>query len=114
MAASKKPRVGKSADDLFAATADTTVTPVDNPTSARRGRPPRVGKTTKVTVTLRDSQIVYLDQVANDIRASTTAAIKRAELIRAMIDVVEEVKIDFTAATSEEAVRDILRDHLSD
>ena len=61
-----------------------------------------------MTVVLLNRQIVYLDRLAADIRAKTGAAIKRAEIIRALIDVLTESGLDLTATKSEAELKDIL------
>src|SRR6267378_1759071 len=60
----------------------------DEPNVAkRRGRPPsHAERWTKVTVVLMDRQIVFLDRLIADIRATSGASINRANLIRALID----------------------------
>ena len=74
-----------------------------------RGRPPvHEEDWTKVTVVLLNRQIVYLDLVAADIRATNGAAIKRAEILRALVDALAGSDIDLTAATSETELRKIL------
>src|SRR5437762_1900680 len=53
----------------------------------RRGRPrSHAEHWTKVTVVLMDRQIVFLDRLIADIRAANRATIRRANLIRALID----------------------------
>ncbi len=66
----------------------------------------------KVTVVLKDRQILFLDRLALDIRATTGAAVARAEIIRALIDAVEAAEIDLTDATSEDEVRNIVLERL--
>ena len=86
----------RSRPDIFLATR--------RPTQARRGpgRPPIHDEDwTKVTVVLFNRQIVFLDRMAANIRASSGAAISRAQLIRALVDAVAEADIDLTAARSE-------------
>jgi hypothetical protein len=67
---------------------------------------------TKATVVLRNSQIVFLDRIASDIRAKTGAAMARAELIRAMVDAVFDSGVDLSSAASEEDVRRALAGRL--
>lgn len=100
-------RLGKSGLDIFAA----TVAAPEAPRSA--GRPPiHDEEWTKVTVVLFNRQIVYLDRLANDIRARTGAAIKRAELIRSLVDALETSGVDLTGATSEREIAGLLAEHL--
>ncbi len=77
-----------------------------------RGRPREAEPWRKVTVVLKDRQILFLDRLALDIRAATGAAVARAEIIRALIDAVEAAKIDLTDATSEDEVRNIVLERL--
>ena len=68
----------------------------------RPGRPPVHSEAwTKVTVVLFDRQIHFLDGLAATIRAKSGAGISRAQLIRALIDAVNEANLDLTATTSE-------------
>jgi hypothetical protein len=70
------------------------------------GRPPILDESwTKVTVVLFDRQIVELDRIRLGIREKTGAAVKRAEIIRAMVDAVLESGIDLTRATNEIAIK---------
>ena len=91
-----------------------SVAPTRPPTGARRGpgRPPiHDEEWTKVTVVLFNRQVAFLDGVAAKIRASTGAAISRAQLIRALVDAVGEANIDLTAARSEAEMKTALLEH---
>ena len=73
----------------------------------RRGRPPsHAERWTKVTVVLMDRQIVFLDRLIADIRATSGASINRANLIRALIDSLAASDLDLTKSRSE---RDLIR-----
>ncbi len=79
------------------------------------GRPPVHDEDwTKVTVVLLNRQIVHLDLIAADIRATTGAAIKRAEIIRALVDALAASDIDLTPATCEADLRAILSARLGE
>ncbi|HET9794587.1 MAG TPA: hypothetical protein VFS34_09005 [Thermoanaerobaculia bacterium] len=55
------------------------------------GRPPMHEEAySKATVVLLNRQIVYLDRLSADIRAASGAVVKRAEIIRALIDALAE------------------------
>ncbi len=70
------------------------------------GRPPvHDERWAKVTVILLNRHIVFLDRLSSDIREKTGRAIKRAELIRALIQMLSESEIDLTSATSEADVK---------
>jgi hypothetical protein len=72
----------------------------------RPGRPPVHDEAwTKVTVVLFDRQIVFLDRVATTIRARTSAAISRAQLIRAFLDAVTDANVDLASAGSEADIK---------
>ena len=97
MAPRRKPKpAAKPAADIFAPTGKTG-------TGRRRpGRPPVHEEAwTKVTVVLFNRQIVFLDRLAANIRAQSGAAISRAQLIRALVDAVDDADIDLTMARSE-------------
>ena len=54
---------------------------------------------------LLNRHIVFLDRLSSDIREKTGRAIKRAELIRALIEMLSESDIDLTSATSEADIK---------
>lgn len=76
------------------------------------GRPATHEEWTKVTVVLFNRQIVFLDRLANDIRAKTGAAIRRAEILRALVDVLESEGIDLSGAKSDADLKTLLRARL--
>jgi hypothetical protein len=80
----------------------------DEPNVAkRRGRrPSHAERWTKVTVVLMDRQIVFLDRLIADIRAANGTSIRRANLIRALIDSLAASDLDLTNSRSE---RDLIR-----
>ena len=55
----------------------------------------------RATVVLFDRQIVYLDRLCADIRATTSSAVSRAEVIRALIDALADSELDVTDLGSE-------------
>ena len=70
------------------------------------GRPPvHDERWAKATVILLNRHIVFLDRLSSDIREKTGRAIKRAELIRALIEMLSESDIDLTSATSEADIK---------
>lgn len=103
----KRPAKARPLPDIFAPT---------RPLAAAKrgpGRPPIHNEDwTKVTVVLFNRQIVFLDRVAASIRATSGAAISRAQLIRALVDAVGEANIDLTAARSEAEMKMALLTHL--
>jgi hypothetical protein len=57
----------------------------------RRGRPPVHQESwTKVTVVLFDRQVEFLDRLTANLRTHHGAMVSRAQLIRALVDTVEE------------------------
>jgi hypothetical protein len=75
----------------------------------KRGRrPSHTEHWTKVTVVLFDRQIVFLDRLGADIRATSGVAISRAHVIRALIDALTESDLDLTGTRSEADLRAIL------
>jgi hypothetical protein len=79
----------------------------------KRGRrPSHTEHWTKVTVVLFDRQIVFLDRLGADIRASSGVAISRAHVIRALIDALGESDLDLTGARSESDLKTVLTTRL--
>ncbi len=73
------------------------------------GRPPvHSEEWSKVTVVLLNRQIVFLDRLSADIRAATGAVVKRAEIIRALVDGLAESSPDLTSIRTEADLRRIL------
>jgi hypothetical protein len=102
-------KTGKMAHDIFASTLAPTLPEPANLNRSASGRPPvHQEGWTKVTVVLLNRQIVFLDRLAADIRAKTGAAVKRAEIIRALVDTVSACGIDLTSAPSEADLRNLL------
>ena len=103
--AMKSKRIGKSADDIFVPRVGTD----DGDRPKKRGRrPSHTENWTKVTVVLFDRQIVFLDRLGADIRATSGVAISRAHVIRALIDALSESDLDLTGTRSESDLRAIL------
>jgi len=102
-----KTKIGKTAKDIFAAT-----TTAPGPPEAARPSPGRPvlheEAWSKVTVVLLNRHIVFLDRLATNIRERTGTAIKRAEIIRALIDVLAESDLDLTSATSAAELKALL------
>jgi hypothetical protein len=97
-------RLGKSGDDIFVSRA---ADGEDRPKKRGR-RPSHTEHWTKVTVVLFDRQIVFLDRLGADIRATSGVAISRAHVIRALIDALTESDLDLTGTRSEADLRSIL------
>ena len=72
------------------------------------GRPKQADNFVKSTVTFTNSQIVWLDRLSSDIRATTMSIVDRGALIRAIITAVEQSNIDLSSANSEEQIKDII------
>lgn len=103
----QKTKIGKAAKDIFAAT--TTAPGAPEAPRPSPGRPPLHDEAwSKVTVVLLNRHVVFLDRLATDIRERTGTAIKRAEIIRALIDVLAESDLDLTSATSAAELKALL------
>jgi hypothetical protein len=95
----------------LASAAEESATPIQGDPSVvkRRGRrPSHAEHWTKVTVVLMDRQIVFLDRLVADIRAANGASIRRANLIRALVDALAQSDIDLTSSRSERDLRQVL------
>ena len=71
----------------------------------QRGRAEVVDPLRKVTVVLREQQIRFLGELAEEVRSATGAAISRAAIIRALIDALRQAGIDPAKAASEDQIR---------
>jgi hypothetical protein len=101
----KPRRIGKSGDDIFVPQIDGS----DAAVPKKRGRrPSHTEHWTKVTVVLFDRQIVFLDRLGADIRATSGVTISRAHVIRALIDALSESDLDLTGTRSEADLKAIL------
>ena len=98
-------RIGKSGEDIFAARGDSGE--ADRPKKRGR-RPSHTEHWTKVTVVLFDRQIVFLDRLSADIRATSGVAISRAHVIRALVDALSDSDLDLTGTRSEADLKAIL------
>ncbi len=101
----KSKRKGNGGEDLPAARGDGGA--LASPKKRGR-RPSHTEHWTKVTVVLFDRQIVFLDRLGADIRASSGVAISRAHVIRALVDSLGESDLDLTGARSESDLRTTL------
>ena len=103
--ATGKRRIGKSGDDIFPPEVGGNGAPLPK----KRGRrPSHTEHWTKVTVVLFDRQIVFLDRLGADIRASSGVAISRAHVIRALIDALGDSDLDLTGTRSEADLKAVL------
>lgn len=74
-----------------------------------RGRPQEHNESwSKITVTLLDKQIHWLDQLASNIRFNTKVAISRTELIQAIIAAAEESSADLSRLKNKTEIKDHL------
>lgn len=93
--------IGKKSKDIF--------TPADQDEQRGPGRPTVHEESwTKASVVMMDRQIVFLDELAVDIRKQSGAVIRRAEIIRALVDALAESGVDVAGVTSEEDLRNLL------
>lgn len=92
--------MGKKAKDIFAPTAGRVAIGIEA-TPRTKGRPPIAEAYDKITVCLFKRQVNFLDRVALAIREKTGRNIRRAELIRALVeraaDDLDPGKADFEA-----------------
>ena len=81
---------------------------------AKRGRPRTHREAwTKVSVVMFERQILELDRLTTTIRSRTGATLTRAEVIRALLDAVNESRIDITAVTSGAHLKRLISQKLS-
>lgn len=86
------------------------------PTEARTpGRPRQHSEEMgRVPLDIPVRQIVYLDTIATTIRAHGGPIIKRVDILRAMIDAIEESSLDLTRTNSREEIKAMIAARLED
>ena len=81
---------------------------------ARRGRPRTHREAwTKVSVVMFERQILELDRLTTTIRSKTGANLTRAEVIRALLDALDESRLDVTTVISGAQLKRMLTQKLS-
>jgi hypothetical protein len=75
-------------------------------------KPARRGAVVKATVQLRRDQVVRLDRLAIDIRASNGTVVTRAEIIRACIEVVLDLELDVGQVFGEQDLIDLIHQRI--
>jgi hypothetical protein len=60
----------------------------------------------KTTITMKNDQIAYLDEVCASIRRRTGSAICRSSLLRAFVQASQISRLDFSRRCSEQAIVD--------
>ena len=78
------------------------------------GRPAIHGEDwSKVTVVMLNRQVIFLDRLSADIRAATGAIVKRAEIIRTLVDLLAESDVQVGDARPGSELKEILRTSLA-
>lgn len=113
-------KTGKSAMDIFSPTLPATppapvatAPPIVEVEGASQPEPmerEQQDNWSKVTVLLFNRQIVYLDRLTASIRENTHSSVKRAEVIRALIDTIIDsgLEKELCRAASEDEIRLLL------
>ncbi len=84
------------------------------PPRVRRGRPRTHREAwTKVSVVMFERQVIDLDRLTNAIRSKTGANLTRAEIIRALLDALDESRLDVTSVVSGAQLKRMLVQKLS-
>lgn len=106
----KKPgKVGKASGDIFAPTVARPEIGLEVTPRQPKGRPAAPEAYEKVTVCLFDRHVLFLDKVALAIREKTRKHVKRAELVRSIVDhAAAWVRPDKPDADFDKAVRSLL------
>ena len=90
-----------------------TTRPVARP-RPKRGRPRTHREAwTKVSVVMFERQVLELDHLIATIRRNTGANLTRAEIIRALLDALNESRIDVTSVVSGAQLKRLLSQKLS-
>ena len=91
-----------------------TRTPHGHRPRPKRGRPRTHREAwTKVSVVMFERQVLELDQLTAAIRGNTGANLTRAEIIRALLDALNESRIDVTSVVSGAQLKRLLSQKLS-
>ena len=78
------------------------------------GRPAIHGEDwSKVTVVMLNRQVIFLDRLSADIRAATGSIVKRAEIIRTLVDLLAESDVTVSDARPGSDLKEILRSSLA-
>lgn len=81
---------------------------------ARRGRPRTHREAwTKVSVVMFERQVLELDRLTTAIRSKTGAHLTRAEVIRALLDGLDESRLDITTVVSGAQLKRLVAQKLS-
>jgi hypothetical protein len=78
--------IGKKATDIFQSTAPVKAKIAPETAPRVKGRPPATESYEKVTICLFKKHVLFLDRVSLAIREKTGRGIRRAELVRALVD----------------------------
>ncbi|MCX6566913.1 MAG: hypothetical protein NTW38_10930 [Candidatus Aminicenantes bacterium] len=78
--------IGKKATDIFQSTAPQKAGIAPKTAPRVKGRPPAAETYEKVTICLFKKHVLFLDRVTLAIREKTGRGIRRAELVRALVD----------------------------
>lgn len=98
---------GKKAKDIFQSTARKRKPDIGLETAPRTmGRPKAEEPYSKVTVILYDRHVLFLDKVALAIRERTGKIVKRAELVRDLVEYAA-ARVDPDTKGFEEAAREL-------
>ena len=80
----------------------------------RRGRPRTHREAwTKVSVVTFERQVLELDRLTHAIRSKTGATLTRAEIIRSLLDALDESHLDITTVASGAQLKNMLTRRLS-
>ena len=80
----------------------------------RRGRPRTHREAwTKVSVVMFERQVLELDRLTHAIRSKTGATLTRAEIIRSLLDALDESHLDITTVASGAQLKSMLTQRLS-
>jgi hypothetical protein len=69
-------------------------------------------RTKKVTLAIAEDQIVRLDRLTIEIRATTGAIITRSEAVRAIIDAIELTELDLSSIKTQNDLHRAILNHL--
>lgn len=76
---------------------------------SKAGRPKTMpDEAVKITITLYNEQIAWLDHLTADIRLNSMSIVDRGSMLRAIIGALQDSNLDLTKLKSEKEMRDLL------
>lgn len=106
MTKKEKPKLGEKVNSLFEPTTQKENPPEE--VKREKGRPKHADNIVKTTISLNLHQVVWLDRLSSDIRATSGRIIDRGTLIRGILSAFEKLNLDITSCENEANLTEII------